>query len=148
MPKRNEWGERFCPGCKQWLPDFEFYQCASSRDGLNWDCKTCVKRRRKTMNRHDPKRVERLNDQDGMCAICAKNIRDLAEGERAPHLDHDHTCCPGAVGRSCGECLRGMLCQSCNVGLGHFKESVENLEAAIAYLKFWDIIKNQEKVSA
>lgn len=29
-----------------------------------------------------------------------------------PHMDHDHSCCPGAY--SCGRCLRGVLCGGCN----------------------------------
>jgi hypothetical protein len=31
--------------------------------------------------------------------------------------------------------VRGVLCHSCNVALGNFKDRVDLLEAAIAYLK-------------
>jgi hypothetical protein len=31
--------------------------------------------------------------------------------------------------------VRGILCTSCNVSLGRFKDSVEVLESAIRYLK-------------
>lgn len=59
------------------------------------------------------------------CAICG----DL----QASYVDHDHSCCPG--GRSCGKCVRGVLCKECNFGLGKFKDSVQNLWSAIQYLQ-------------
>lgn len=43
------------------------------------------------------------------CAICGSSTRIS--------VDHDHGCCPDKGG-TCGECTRGPLCFSCNVGLG------------------------------
>lgn len=66
----------------------------------------------------------------------------LAQGERCPiclsseteglHIDHDHSCCPGK--KSCGSCVRGLLCSSCNLLLGHAKDNRATLKAAVAYL--------------
>lgn len=62
---------------------------------------------------------------NGSCGICGSTDR--------LHVDHDHSCCP--TSQSCGKCVRGMLCRACNHGLGNFKDSIEALENAIAYLE-------------
>lgn len=69
-----------------------------------------------------------LAAQDGRCAICGTDD----PGARRFHVDHDHVCCSGA--KSCGECTRGLLCATCNHGLGHFHDDPVALAAAIAYL--------------
>lgn len=48
-----------------------------------------------------------LQEQGGVCAICKQPPR-----RNKLHVDHDHSCCPGK--RSCGRCIRGLLCASCN----------------------------------
>lgn len=52
-----------------------------------------------------------LEAQGGGCALCGSNNN----GKRL-HVDHDHACCPGR--RSCGRCVRGLLCGPCNRLLG------------------------------
>lgn len=59
--------------------------------------------------------------QNGLCVIC-----NSAFSEQNPsHLDHCHD--TGTI--------RGLLCRSCNWGLGDFKDNIELLESAITYLK-------------
>ena len=53
---------------------------------------------------------------DGQCWIC----REV----EATDVDHDHACCPGKV--TCGSCVRGALCSSCNVSLGWYKKEKPN----------------------
>lgn len=60
-------------------------------------------------------------NHDGRCAICG----DANPGRRGWQVDHDHT--TGAV--------RGVLCRSCNLGLGNFRDSPALLTAAAAYLE-------------
>lgn len=60
-----------------------------------------------------------LEKQQGLCAICRLTCT------RALAADHNHT--TGV--------FRGLLCNNCNRGLGHFKDNIENLEAALSYLK-------------
>lgn len=69
---------------------------------------------------------QKLAEQDGRCAICLRFMEK-------PHMDHDHRCCPGR--RSCGECLRGLICFSCNTGLGHFTDDPAVLRLALNYLE-------------
>lgn len=68
-----------------------------------------------------PEEYERLfQSQGGRCAICRT---DQPNG-KGFHLDHDHA--TGAI--------RGILCSSCNNGLGRFRDDPAHLQAAIAYL--------------
>jgi hypothetical protein len=59
-----------------------------------------------------------LITQDNGCAIC--RVAFL----KTPHVDHDHD--SGVV--------RGLLCSRCNTMLGHARDSIEILKAAIEYL--------------
>lgn len=48
-----------------------------------------------------------LAEQSGRCRICGKQPT-----RNRLHVDHDRACCPGST--SCGKCIRGLLCVSCN----------------------------------
>ncbi len=45
-------------------------------------------------------------------------------------VDHDHSCCDGPRGGSCGECVRGVLCNKHNRDLGTFERMVADGSAA------------------
>lgn len=62
------------------------------------------------------------DDQIGRCNICEEL---LPSDTKHIHVDHCHKT----------NITRGLLCASCNKGLGFFKDEVRNLEKAISYLK-------------
>jgi hypothetical protein len=64
-----------------------------------------------------------LDKQGGKCAICRR-----FPGKQHLQIDHNHT--TGAV--------RGLLCRTCNAGLGQFFDDQAILQSAILYLGFYD----------
>jgi hypothetical protein len=73
-----------------------------------------------------------LEAQGGCCAICGSP--DPRGRSGLPWaVDHDHACCPG--GKTCGKCVRKLLCYPCNQGLGLFGDDPVRLRAAAAYLE-------------
>jgi hypothetical protein len=71
-----------------------------------------------------------LDAQGGGCAICGTT--QAGNRGRMLNVDHDHACCAGH--KSCGQCVRGLLCARCNVGLGAFQDNPDRMVAAAAYL--------------
>lgn len=60
-------------------------------------------------------------DQKGRCKICGNH----APGNEWLHVDHDHDTLQ----------IRGLLCNTCNRGIGLFRDNIEVLTRAIAYLE-------------
>ena len=123
-----------CPACGARKPLDEFPRNRRSPDGFAFYCKPChnrinrenrIKRHGSTRHYHLVRRygigaadVDHLvSQQGGLCAICRERP--------AEHVDHDHA--TGAI--------RGVLCFNCNGGLGQFRDRVDLLLAASAYLQ-------------
>jgi hypothetical protein len=104
------------------------------------ECKECSKKRTTARHRKLPEKqyeysikykygismeeyFKILDSQGNVCAICKKDNRF----KKRFHLDHNHET----------NKVRGILCQTCNVGIGKFQDNIEFLEAAIKYLKFY-----------
>lgn len=69
---------------------------------------------------------EMLEAQGGICLTCKK---ECSTGRRLA-VDHDHKCCE-KTSSSCGECVRALLCSSCNVTLGRVNDDPEVLRRMI-----------------
>lgn len=65
-----------------------------------------------------------LMQQHGRCLICTTTEPGGQHGKHF-HVDHDH-----ATGK-----VRGLLCNHCNLGLGHFDDDLLTLKAAVSYLE-------------
>lgn len=71
-----------------------------------------------------------LSAQKGVCALCQETC---LSGKRLA-VDHDHRCCPTGK-KSCGKCVRALLCVNCNNILGFVKDSTELLMRCVRYLE-------------
>jgi Recombination endonuclease VII len=65
----------------------------------------------------DPEYQNLLKTQEGKCAVCQTPMA-------SPHIDHCHKT----------KKVRGLLCQSCNHGIGFLKDNIAILKSAIKYL--------------
>lgn len=102
---------------------------ATNNIAVRTKCKTCDELRKykrfikKTYDISWEDYEEMFDNQKGCCAICKSRV----SSSRTTRLFVDH----------CHDTLvvRGLLCSSCNHGLGLFKDSPTLLKAAINYLE-------------
>lgn len=123
---------RVCSKCNEFKPAKEFaqYKDKNYKGGIAMraDCKTCSEKVKykafikRTYNFTFEEYEEMLDQQNGKCSICESKIGSA----RTTRLFVDHCHETGKV--------RGLLCSSCNNGLGQFKDSPKLLQKAINYL--------------
>lgn len=128
---RNDQGHKWCSSCSAWVNPSLFHRTGNTLDGLAAKCLNCRKGQKLIQNFNlDPDMYERiLAHQGGGCAVCKGQSRS---GDRLS-VDHDHSCCPDK-GRSCGSCIRGLLCEDCNRAIGLMRDDPNLMRSAAQYL--------------
>jgi hypothetical protein len=142
-PTRPHWATDLCKQCylthrsrvwRQTHPDYE-HQRHLKRGHIvraqQRDRYTPYGRWLKTLREHHitlEQYIEILEAQGFKCAICGKDAL-----EEVLSVDHDHACCPSE--KSCGQCIRGLICFKCNAALGFAEDKIEVLENMIKYLR-------------
>lgn len=66
------------------------------------------------------------------CELCGE------KSERTYHVDHDHKCCKGT--KTCGKCVRGIICHMCNVAVDKMQNGLMRAD----YPNYWIIEKYLE----
>jgi len=150
-----------CTKCKQELPSSAFAPRNMVSDGLQSWCKGCTGKYAKNYQiehrddlavyhktwyekyalREKPKRrtwhlqkkyglsheewLKLWDSQEGSCAICSIPFANYQNDLNSVHTDHDHE-----TGK-----IRGLLCRSCNVGIGCFNDDLSLMARAVSYLE-------------
>ena len=124
-----------CRTCGGPIEESQFKKCAKCRMG-NWQA-TKVYRETDSYRDHSSRALKNwdlqkkygitladylrmLKEQNGACKICLG-----VDAHKALAVDHDHQT----------KVVRGLLCDRCNRGLRHFKDSPAYLQLAIDYLR-------------
>lgn len=146
-----------CPDCEETKPldAFYFNPKSTAKTRTSSYCKECTRRRgreygqrnaaeisaRRRVARQTPDGLRKSRDRDlrrhygiglvdlermiqaqgGRCAVCS----DVFESDKHTHVDHDHF--TGSI--------RGILCASCNLMIGHAKDDPKRLLLAAQYLE-------------
>lgn len=152
MTSAVEVGTRKCSRCQKVKVLTRFYANKRDKLGRAHECVDCTKIRVRARIRTPDQRtadaeysrlrkrrltaqsfgltVEELDrleaECNGRCEICGDLQTGTNRGRvKALAIDHDHET----------GIFRGLLCDNCNRGLGHFRDNPELLRAAIEYLK-------------
>lgn len=143
---------KMCGRCGQEKPEAEFHGRWRSNDKLQAWCSPCHSeyaaayyltvrdkrladyranaaaiqhsRRLRRYQMSEQEFTDRWEVQGGRCAVC--------ESSKNLQVDHDHDCCPGK--ESCGMCVRGLLCPSCNKALGFARNDIGILNSLMVYV--------------
>lgn len=137
-----------CRKCRKDLPITEFYKIPGNKSGYSYRCKVCTSQDRSVYRLTEKGQIvqkrnnlkfyygitlEQYNtlfdSQSGVCAVCGFPETVLYKGTLTSlAVDHNHQ-----TGK-----IRGLLCQSCNVALGHLKENPVIIKSLLEYINRHD----------
>lgn len=134
--------EKTCSGCNKTQPINNFYKDKNRKDGHYVRCRSCqAQYSRKYRARFPDKSTdstikykygitlnqykEKLHEQGYACSIC--QTKSPGGNKESFFIDHDHET----------NKVRGLLCRSCNLMIGHAKDDTQLLATAIGYLVHW-----------
>lgn len=112
-----------CCVCGQLKSSSAFSRNGKNLDGLSSTCKECHKIA-SPASRWGMSVTEYLDFISGGCEACGSFERLC--------IDHDHSCCED-YSKTCGKCIRGVLCYSCNIAEGHLKGDPERIQGLLRY---------------
>ena len=129
-----------CCSCKQTKELDQFHKNKNLPQGVQRRCKECASEANRVYHsaNKEKRRYGRLlkkygveeehyklmyDRAEGRCELCGVEEEELPKKQLC--VDHNHET----------DEVRGLLCMSCNAGLGSLGDSVERLEKAITYLK-------------
>lgn len=139
---------RECSKCSVYQPWHDFAKGNGARGFTSW-CRAC-QREHHSLTPAEDRRAGSLRRRlarfgltisqydslvaryDNCCWRCRRPETAVSASGNVQRLsvDHDHACCPGD--RSCGKCIRGLLCVSCNFVLGRIDGG--QVDSYITYL--------------
>lgn len=93
------------------------------KNGFDSWCRQCRSNYRNSINRGKFRSV--MSDAELIAFKASRKKCDICEAVEPLVVDHCH---------SSGK-VRGMLCQHCNRGLGHFRDNTKVMAQAIKYIK-------------
>jgi len=138
--KRRTKSEATCEICKRthsWYESvLETNIRPDSHDLYRRTCAECRNRYMRTISGH------RLNTDWAIrlltathCELCNDRFSTDKQKRRQSVIDHDHQCC--GSGRTCGRCVRGIICHPCNVRVGAIEGAIDagTLDVMLAYIQ-------------
>ncbi|MYT61584.1 hypothetical protein GTW29_33555 [Streptomyces sp. SID7834] len=104
-------GWKVCPGCGVLKGESAYPKDVSKTSGYRSNCLDCDRwrniKRTYDLTRNEYQAIWAF--QGERCGACGTDEPGSVKGFA---LDHDHDCCPGK--KSCGDCIQGILCLTCN----------------------------------